>query len=209
MHERSGFVEGGGVERAGAGEGRRQKKRARNMNRIAIIQTAVPVVTDGREGAKRNTPLLRANCTRTRHEQHPIRAAGLLVPFSPVYREAAVVAQCSGVQGVGSYASLQQTTPSVRTSSMAQRQASVFFPLMFMAHDPQIPSRHDRRNVRVGSCLKKPKVQESRQSRTKTTAYYLISCLCHARGKFNLSNAGVIPSCLWQAFKRTMFALFG
>lgn len=39
-----------------------------------------------------------------------------------------------------------------RTSSMAQRQASVFFPLMFMAHEPQIPSRQDLRNVNVGSC---------------------------------------------------------
>ena len=38
-----------------------------------------------------------------------------------------------------------------RTSSMAQRQARVFFPLMFMAQDPQIPSRQERRKVNVGS----------------------------------------------------------
>lgn len=39
MRERSGLVEGGGVERAGAGEGRKQKTRGRKMNRIAKIQT--------------------------------------------------------------------------------------------------------------------------------------------------------------------------
>ena len=32
-----------------------------------------------------------------------------------------------------------------------QMHASVFAPLMVMAHDPQMPSRHDRRNVNVGS----------------------------------------------------------
>ena len=30
-------------------------------------------------------------------------------------------------------------------------QANVFVPLIFMAQDPQIPSRHDLRNVKVGS----------------------------------------------------------
>lgn len=35
--------------------------------------------------------------------------------------------------------------------SILQRQASVLTPSMFMAHDPQMPSRHDRRNVSVGS----------------------------------------------------------
>ena len=35
--------------------------------------------------------------------------------------------------------------------SILQRHASVFWPLMFMAQEPQIPSRHDRRNVSVGS----------------------------------------------------------
>lgn len=34
---------------------------------------------------------------------------------------------------------------------MRLRHASVLTPSMFMAHDPQMPSRHDRRNVRVGS----------------------------------------------------------
>jgi hypothetical protein len=34
---------------------------------------------------------------------------------------------------------------------MAQRQASVFVPSMFIAHEPQIPSRHDRLNVSVES----------------------------------------------------------
>lgn len=28
----------------------------------------------------------------------------------------------------------------------------MFCPLMFIAQDPQIPSRHDLRNVSVGSC---------------------------------------------------------
>lgn len=32
-----------------------------------------------------------------------------------------------------------------------QRQARVLTPSMFIAHDPQIPSRHDRRKVKVGS----------------------------------------------------------
>lgn len=32
------------------------------------------------------------------------------------------------------------------------RQARPFFPLMFIEHDPQIPSRHERRKVSVGSC---------------------------------------------------------
>ena len=35
--------------------------------------------------------------------------------------------------------------------SILHRHASVFWPLMFMAQEPQIPSRHDRRKVRVGS----------------------------------------------------------
>jgi hypothetical protein len=35
--------------------------------------------------------------------------------------------------------------------SMRQRQARVFWPLMFIAHEPQMPSRHERRNVSVGS----------------------------------------------------------
>jgi hypothetical protein len=30
-------------------------------------------------------------------------------------------------------------------------QANVLVPPIFIAHDPQIPSRHDRRNVKVGS----------------------------------------------------------
>jgi hypothetical protein len=34
---------------------------------------------------------------------------------------------------------------------MRQRQARVLTPSMFIAHDPQIPSRHERRKVRVGS----------------------------------------------------------
>lgn len=32
-----------------------------------------------------------------------------------------------------------------------QMQASVLVPPIFIEHEPQIPSRHDRRNVRVGS----------------------------------------------------------
>lgn len=36
-------------------------------------------------------------------------------------------------------------------SGMAQRQARVFVPSMFMAHEPHIPSRHDRLNVSVVS----------------------------------------------------------
>ena len=35
--------------------------------------------------------------------------------------------------------------------SILQRHASVFWPLMFMAHEPQMPSRHERRKVSVGS----------------------------------------------------------
>ena len=35
--------------------------------------------------------------------------------------------------------------------SILHKHAKVFWPLMFMAHDPQIPSRHDRRKVSVGS----------------------------------------------------------
>lgn len=35
--------------------------------------------------------------------------------------------------------------------SIRHRQARVLTPSMFMAHEPQIPSRHDRRNVSVGS----------------------------------------------------------
>ena len=31
------------------------------------------------------------------------------------------------------------------------KQARVLVPLMFMAQEPQIPSRHERRKVRVGS----------------------------------------------------------
>ena len=36
-------------------------------------------------------------------------------------------------------------------SSMARVQASVLPPSIFMAQDPQIPSRQERRNVNVGS----------------------------------------------------------
>lgn len=39
----------------------------------------------------------------------------------------------------------------VCTSGMAHRQASVFVPSMFIAHEPQMPSRHDRLNVSVES----------------------------------------------------------
>lgn len=35
--------------------------------------------------------------------------------------------------------------------SIRHRQARVLTPSMFMAHEPQIPSRHDRRKVSVGS----------------------------------------------------------
>jgi hypothetical protein len=42
-----------------------------------------------------------------------------------------------------------RTSPS--TSSMPRVQASVLVPSMFMAHEPQMPSRHDRRKVSVGS----------------------------------------------------------
>ena len=35
--------------------------------------------------------------------------------------------------------------------SILQRQASVLLPLMFIAHEPQMPSRQERRNVSVGS----------------------------------------------------------
>ena len=37
------------------------------------------------------------------------------------------------------------------SGSILLRQARVLVPLMFMAQLPQIPSRHDRRNVSVGS----------------------------------------------------------
>jgi hypothetical protein len=36
-------------------------------------------------------------------------------------------------------------------SSFARVHASVFRPSMFIAHEPQMPSRHERRNVSVGS----------------------------------------------------------
>ena len=36
-------------------------------------------------------------------------------------------------------------------SSLARVQASVFTPSMFIAHEPQMPSRQERRNVSVGS----------------------------------------------------------
>ena len=32
------------------------------------------------------------------------------------------------------------------------KHANVFVPSMFIAQEPQIPSRHDLRNVRPGSC---------------------------------------------------------
>lgn len=35
--------------------------------------------------------------------------------------------------------------------SMRFRHASVLTPSMFIAHDPQMPSRHERRKVSVGS----------------------------------------------------------
>ena len=37
----------------------------------------------------------------------------------------------------------------VSVRSIRHKHASVFCPLMFIAHEPQIPSRHDRRNVSV------------------------------------------------------------
>jgi len=37
------------------------------------------------------------------------------------------------------------------TSSIGLRQASVLVPSMFIAQEPQIPSRQERRKVRVGS----------------------------------------------------------
>jgi hypothetical protein len=37
------------------------------------------------------------------------------------------------------------------TSLQALVQASVFTPSMFMAHEPQMPSRQERRKVSVGS----------------------------------------------------------
>jgi len=40
-----------------------------------------------------------------------------------------------------------QTAPF--TSSIGFRQASVLLPSMFIAQEPQMPSRHDRRMVRV------------------------------------------------------------
>jgi len=39
------------------------------------------------------------------------------------------------------------------SSSIARVQANVFCPSMFIAHEPQTPSRHDRRKVSVGSTL--------------------------------------------------------
>ena len=36
---------------------------------------------------------------------------------------------------------------------MGQRHANVFVPSMFMEHEPQIPSRHERRKVREGSIV--------------------------------------------------------
>ncbi len=42
-----------------------------------------------------------------------------------------------------------RTAPS--TSSLDLMQASVFAPSMFIAHEPQMPSRQERRNVSVGS----------------------------------------------------------
>ena len=39
------------------------------------------------------------------------------------------------------------------TSSIAVVQARPFLPLMFIEHEPQMPSRHERRKVRVGSTL--------------------------------------------------------
>jgi hypothetical protein len=35
---------------------------------------------------------------------------------------------------------------------MKVRQARPFWPFMFMAQEPQMPSRQERRKVRVGSC---------------------------------------------------------
>ncbi len=37
------------------------------------------------------------------------------------------------------------------TSSIAFKQASVLVPSMFIAHEPQMPSRHERRKVSVVS----------------------------------------------------------
>ena len=37
------------------------------------------------------------------------------------------------------------------TSLMPLRQASVLVPSMFIEHEPQMPSRHERRKVRVES----------------------------------------------------------
>ena len=37
------------------------------------------------------------------------------------------------------------------TSSIGLRQASVLVPSMFIAHEPQMPSRQERRKVRVWS----------------------------------------------------------
>eukprot|EP00964_Phaeocystis_antarctica_P020266 scaffold11189_cov54-Phaeocystis_antarctica.AAC.2 len=39
----------------------------------------------------------------------------------------------------------------VSAALMGQRHASVFVPSMFIEHEPQMPSRHERRNVSVGS----------------------------------------------------------
>lgn len=54
--------------------------------------------------------LLRANCTRTRQEQQPLSAAGLLVPLSLRYtvRRPWVILR-SMVSDAGSYASVPQT----------------------------------------------------------------------------------------------------
>lgn len=38
------------------------------------------------------------------------------------------------------------------SGSILAIQASVFMPPMFMAHEPQIPSRQERRKVKVESC---------------------------------------------------------
>jgi hypothetical protein len=41
-------------------------------------------------------------------------------------------------------------------------QASVFMPSMFIEHDPQIPSRHERRKVSVGSMVLLIQISPSR-----------------------------------------------
>ena len=40
----------------------------------------------------------------------------------------------------------------LKLSSILHKQANVFVPLMFIAQEPQMPSRHERLNVRLGSC---------------------------------------------------------